>query len=99
MNKTLKILLYVLGGILSLIILLFIIIAITTIHESWPDNYKCWKGGGSWEGYPDGCHDECYYLSNPRICTEAFSVGCDCGPDKCWNGNKCIPNSEALGSE
>ena len=56
----------------------------------------CEAGGAEWIDFPTGCHDECVYerwsAKDHYACTEAFSKGCDCGPDKCWNGNSCEPN-------
>src|SRR3989344_4343150 len=98
MKKIYKILLYSFIGFISIIVILLLFMFSYTTYLYWPDNYKCWKGGGSWDSFPTGCHDECYYLNHDRVCTEAFSAGCECGPDKCWNGNKCISNSLALNS-
>ncbi|MBU2523417.1 MAG: hypothetical protein KKE23_03965 [Nanoarchaeota archaeon] len=47
----------------------------------------CSLNGGNWKVFPDGCADKC---GNMRQCTEAFVESCDCGEDKCWNGNSCI---------
>ena len=93
MKKIWKVILYVLGGVFSTLIILFIIISISTMRESLPENYKCWKGGGSWESFPSTCHDECYYLYQERACGDAFTLGCDCGPNLCWDGTKCISNT------
>ncbi len=56
----------------------------------------CESGGAGWIEFSSGCHDECVYERwSSKIhysCTEALSYGCDCGLDKCWNGNSCELN-------
>ncbi len=72
---------------------------------------KCAGGGGSWITF-SGCQDSCSsieYLKNeyipgtniksmPPSCPAAFSEGCDCGKDACWDGEKCVSNDEYLDS-
>jgi len=55
---------------------------------------KCGKAGGIWKKFGNGCMDSCDYARNPTTiyCTEALADGCDCGEDKCWNGNECEDN-------
>lgn len=57
---------------------------------------KCENAGGEWRLFPNGCVDSCELArqdpSDPIGCTEAEKMGCDCGADKCWNGNSCEPN-------
>ena len=53
----------------------------------------CYLGGGKWEMLGSSCLDECpndWPLMH--TCALTFTYGCDCGPEKCWNGKKCIPN-------
>lgn len=56
----------------------------------------CEAGGAEWFYFSTGCHDECVYArwsaDDRYACTEALSYGCECGPDKCWNGIACEPN-------
>ena len=52
----------------------------------------CNTGSGVWKEFPNSgqfCHDEC---NKPKrvICQKFMSMGCDCGPDKCWDGLNCI---------
>ena len=54
----------------------------------------CKVNGGNWIEFPNEgqfCHDECNKPEN-NICKTMMSFGCDCGPDKCWNGNSCELN-------
>ncbi len=63
----------------------------------------CENGGAEWTSFNSGCHDECFLerFDNekakkegkmPLMCTHALSTGCECGPDKCWNGTGCELN-------
>lgn len=59
-----------------------------------PQIESCEKTGGFWKSFPNTCVDSCSYVrSKERImCGQAFTDGCDCGPDKCWNGKSCEIN-------
>lgn len=48
---------------------------------------KCENAGGTWKQFSNTCVDLCSYIrsTEPVICGQAFTDGCDCGPDKCWN--------------
>ena len=56
----------------------------------------CEAGGAEYIQFSTGCRDECVYErwsgDDQYACTEALTHGCDCGLDKCWNGNSCEPN-------
>ncbi len=54
----------------------------------------CKISDGEWRTFNNGCADSCEAAraTEPIACTEAFVDSCDCGPDKCWNGEKCEPN-------
>lgn len=48
---------------------------------------RCQKGGGVLTYIGTTCVDNC----GPRkFCGEAFSWGCNCGPEMCWNGESCV---------
>lgn len=47
--------------------------------------YECLITGGQWREFPNGCVDLC----GAEDCLQAFTYGCDCGADKCWNGTHC----------
>lgn len=65
------------------------------INESKPqelsDEEICIGVGGSWSYFPNTCVDSCDKARSkePVLCGQAFTWGCDCGPDKCWNGETC----------
>jgi hypothetical protein len=56
----------------------------------------CQAVGGEWRTFSNGCVDSCALArqdpNDPIVCTMAFTEGCDCGPDKCWNGETCEAN-------
>jgi len=56
----------------------------------------CENAGGEWKLFNNGCVDSCELArqdpNDPIICTQAQTYGCDCGPDKCWNGASCENN-------
>jgi hypothetical protein len=55
---------------------------------------ECSRVGGTWEFFGNGCVDSCFKerSEEPPICTDAMTYGCDCGPDRCWNGETCEAN-------
>ncbi len=54
------------------------------------EEQTCAQGGGNWEMMPNGCGDTCEYRRNPQtMCTEALEEACNCGDNKCWNGESC----------
>ena len=53
----------------------------------------CEKASGEVKQFPNTCVDSCEYERDEEImCGQALTDGCDCGPDKCWNGQSCEPN-------
>ncbi len=50
-----------------------------------PDRVACRQGGGKWIEFSNSCHDTCYSARNETGCFQAFSEGCSCGENKCWN--------------
>ena len=56
----------------------------------------CESGGGIWKEFSDSgkfCHDECNKPENVR-CARFMSMGCDCGDNKCWNGQTCVTDEK-----
>lgn len=58
---------------------------------SFDNRPACEQSRGVWRQYGNGCVDEC----NPKfeqfaICTRAVTFGCDCGKNRCWNGETCV---------
>jgi|SRR3989344_2821379 len=65
----------------------------TTIFE---ERLYCDESGGEWVAFPNPCStDECRLLTSPRGdgCVQVMTESCNCGPDKCWNGQECVENS------
>jgi len=80
MNKILK---YSLLGIIIFIFLVFFSIILYPIIF----HFDCYTGGGKWRGLSTTGVDYCW---TKGMGGEAITAGCDCGPDKCWDGNKCV---------
>ena len=65
------------------------------INDSKPqelsDEQICISMGGSWFYFSNTCVDSCAKARSkePVLCGQAFTWGCECGPDKCWNGTDC----------
>jgi len=75
----------------KIITLLFTIIILTACGAPQsPSALECENGGGAWETFSNTCVDSCTTVDpSERVCGAAQSSGCDCGPDKCWNGTTC----------
>lgn len=84
MNKILK---YSIIGIVVLSVLLFLSIILYPVLF----HFDCYSGGGKWRGLPTTGVDYCWTKGAGG---EAITAGCDCGNDKCWDGNRCVPNEE-----
>ena len=84
---------YILIVLIFVVILTGVLIQQTTkITEEKTPQELCEFGGGIWREFSNSgefCHDEC---NKPEqvICKRFMSMGCDCGPDKCWNRNSCV---------
>lgn len=50
---------------------------------------NCEDSGGTYTWFSNGCADNCG--KKPRICTQAMTMGCDCGETKCWGHEVCPP--------
>lgn len=69
---------------------LIVIIVISGCEGKQTDRFKCTKDGGRWKGFPDSCADTCAFIRGSDVgCKEVITPSCDCGPDKCWNGEGC----------
>jgi len=55
------------------------------------EELECVKVDGEWMEFPNGCVDSCGLARSPGTisCIQAFTYGCDCGLDRCWNGETC----------
>ena len=70
---------------------------ITVVEQNISDSQReCEKVEGTWKYYSNTCVDSCSVArmaNNEGFgCGAAFTWGCDCGEDKCWNGNTCELN-------
>lgn len=60
------------------------------------DQKACLDSGGKWVLAPTACYTFC---KKPDNCEEAFTWGCDCGDQKCWNGTQCQTKTKKEKSE
>ncbi|MCC5815650.1 MAG: hypothetical protein JJT78_12910 [Leptospira sp.] len=70
----------------------------TEVLQGDPSSYsesrnQCNTAGGTWRSFPNTCVDHCSILRNPNLnCGQAFTNGCDCGAERCWEEGTCKPN-------
>jgi len=52
---------------------------------------ECKLEGGEIKRFGNTCVDSCssQESENVIVCGDAITWGCDCGEDKCWNGETC----------
>jgi hypothetical protein len=55
----------------------------------------CEQTGGIWRKYGNSCDNDCQssFEKYPN-CLDTIVYSCDCGPNNCWNGNKCLSKKE-----
>jgi len=58
------------------------------------DEYYCDTTGGVWVD-AGNCEDTCSAMVDAQGCVTLTSSGCDCGPGRCWDGQRCIDDDEA----
>ncbi len=60
------------------------------------DRSYCEKSQGVWREFGNGCIDNCLKKIDPYniVCTSALTYGCECGKNRCWNGEKCVAIQE-----
>ena len=74
-------------------IILLIIIFVQRNHNEISTINKCVKSGGEWTTLLTTCVDWCSFIRGETpVCGQAFTWGCDCGPDECWDGESCELN-------
>jgi hypothetical protein len=55
------------------------------------DRPACEEVRGVWRQFGDGCIDQCSAKFDKfSICPQVLAYGCDCGRNRCWNGDTCI---------
>lgn len=83
----------IIGIILSLIVIGVTATAIYLSATQEPvvltEEQICAQANATWKEFSNGCADNCLG-SEVRFCTQALTMGCDCGNSKCWNGNSCV---------
>ncbi|MBU1935541.1 hypothetical protein KKF04_05790, partial [Patescibacteria group bacterium] len=56
--------------------------------EEYAAHPECYDSGGVWATFPDTSADHCFSPGRGLLVT----YGCDCGPSKCWDSEKCVKN-------
>jgi hypothetical protein len=81
---------------LFLIVLLSILSSSAFARVAWVDNKAiCEKTEGNWRLFNNDCGDSCEKNFSLPVCSSAPTYNCDCGKNKCWDGDKCISNKAA----
>lgn len=61
-------------------------------------SWSCTESGGVWNELPNSCVDSCASVKYPDLmCLLVLTEGCDCGPNKCWDGNSCVTDPGVVG--
>jgi hypothetical protein len=55
------------------------------------DRPACEEVRGVWRQFGNGCIDECSAkFDRFLMCPQVLAYGCDCGRNRCWNGDTCV---------
>ncbi|MDB2415010.1 hypothetical protein N9W34_04485 [Rickettsiales bacterium] len=56
-------------------------------HSQAQEKSICENSGGKWRMFNNGCVDSCQSqrASEPVMCIQAFTYGCDCPKNECWD--------------
>jgi len=81
---------------LFLIALLLIFSSSAFARTAWVDNKAiCEKTQGNWRIFNNDCGDSCEKNFSLPVCSSVLTYNCDCGKNKCWDGDKCVSNKIA----
>jgi len=56
------------------------------------EGWRCRFGGGEWREFSNSCADQCG--TQDQLCAQVVTEGCECGDGQCWDGEKCVLESE-----
>ncbi len=76
--------------------ILFFIIASEAFSQAirsttFDDRPACEEVRGVWRQFGNGCIDECNAkFDRFSMCPQVLAYGCDCGRNRCWNGDTCV---------
>ena len=80
---------------LIFLFLSFSSLAQTIRPTSFDDRAFCEEQKGIWREFGNRCADNCLAKFNEfEICTSAAIYNCDCAKGRCWDGEKCVNNSD-----
>ena len=81
---------------LLLIAILIFYSSASFARMAWVDNKEmCEKTRGVWRMFANDCADICDSKFDHTICTSNPAYNCECGENRCWDGNKCTSNKVA----
>jgi len=65
-------------------------------RDAWVDKKEiCAKTMGNWRLFNNDCSDSCESTFSLPVCTSILLYNCDCGENRCFDGDKCIANAVA----
>jgi hypothetical protein len=81
----------------------FLLIALLLIYSSsvfarvsWVDNKAvCEKTQGNWRLFNNDCGNNCSSKFDLSVCSSISNYSCDCGKNRCWDGDKCASDKVA----
>ncbi len=81
---------------LFLITLLLIYASSSFARNAWIDNKViCEKTQGNWRLFNNNCGNSCESKFSLPVCTSILTYSCDCGKNRCWDGDKCSSDKVA----
>ncbi len=81
---------------MAIITCFFISFAAKAQNTTFANKPICLEQQGNWRKFANGCVDSCDSNFNEfAVCVQAITYGCDCGPSRCWQDNKCIDKESA----
>ena len=80
------------GALLTLFLLFSHLATAQTIRPTTFDDRNICEGAkGVWRQFGNGCADNCETKFDKfAMCTNALVFACDCGKNRCWNGETCL---------
>jgi hypothetical protein len=83
------------GPVSAFLVLFFLLIqsasAQVTRPTTFDDRGVCENSKGVWRQFGNGCADFCHdKFDRFAMCTQALVFSCECGKNRCWNGESCV---------
>lgn len=75
---------------LTAILLILVVSDLAWSRTYWVDNKSvCENSRGTWREYGNSCANNCQSQVQNNVCTMGLLYTCDCGANRCWDGDKC----------